>query len=62
MVDRGTTVPLTAFQRQLLAVLSAEPSEDLGYLAGGAALHFEPHSTRFSRDLDFGMAVHAARA
>lgn len=46
-------MPLTTFQRQLLAVLSAEPSEDLGYLAGGAALHFEPHSTRFSRDLDF---------
>lgn len=46
-------MPLTTFQRQLLAVLSAEPSDDLGYLAGGAALHFEPNSTRFSRDLDF---------
>ena len=25
----------------------------MSYLAGGAALHFEPNSTRFSRDLDF---------
>lgn len=25
----------------------------MGYLAGGAALHFTPESTRFSRDLDF---------
>jgi hypothetical protein len=45
-------VPLTQFQRELLAVLAAErPTEK--YLAGGAALHFAPNSTRFSRDLDF---------
>lgn len=49
----GATVPLTAFQRQLLADLATGPSDDLGYLAGGAALHFEPNSARFSRDLDF---------
>lgn len=46
-------MPLTSFQQQLLADLTAEPSGNLGYLAGGAALHFEPNSTRFSRDLDF---------
>lgn len=53
MADRGAAVPLTKFQQQLLAALAAAPSEDLGYLAGGAALHFEPKSARFSRDLDF---------
>jgi hypothetical protein len=46
-------VPLTPFQKQLLADLTAGPPDDLGYLAGGAALHFEPNSVRFSRDLDF---------
>jgi hypothetical protein len=45
-------VPLTLFQRALLAELAAARSDDR-YLAGGAALHFEPHSTRFSDDLDF---------
>jgi len=45
-------VPLTGFQRRVLAVLAAEPTDDR-YLAGGAALHFAPNSTRYSDDLDF---------
>jgi hypothetical protein len=45
-------VPLTDFQRQLLAVLAAEPTDDR-YLAGGAALHFAPNSVRYSDALDF---------
>lgn len=53
MVGGGATVPLTAFQQQLLADLATESTDDVGYLAGGAALHFEPNSTRFSHDLDF---------
>ena len=45
-------MPLTEFQRRLLAVLApARRSE--GYLAGGAALHFSPNSARYSHDLDF---------
>jgi hypothetical protein len=46
-------MPLTPFQQQLLADLATEPADDARYLAGGAALHFEPNSTRFSHDLDF---------
>ncbi len=45
-------MPLTEFQRALLATLAAAPNDDR-YLAGGAALHFAPHSTRYSDDLDF---------
>jgi hypothetical protein len=45
-------VPLTPFQRAPLAVLASEPTEDR-YLAGGAALHFAPNSTRYSDDLAF---------
>jgi hypothetical protein len=45
-------VPLTEFQRELLAVLAANRSEQR-YLAGGAALHFAPNSTRYSNALDF---------
>jgi len=45
-------VPLTAFQRSLLATLAQAPTDER-YLAGGAALHFEPHSARYSDDLDF---------
>lgn len=45
-------MPLTAFQQQLLADLST-PRNDERYLAGGAALHFAPHTERFSNDLDF---------
>ena len=45
-------MPLTDFQRTLLAKLAVPPTDDR-YLAGGAALHFAPSSTRFSDDLDF---------
>jgi hypothetical protein len=45
-------VPLTQFQRALLAELAAEPTGDR-YLAGGAAMHFAPNSARYSDDLDF---------
>ncbi|GIW50961.1 MAG: hypothetical protein KatS3mg081_0316 [Gemmatimonadales bacterium] len=45
-------MPLTEFQRAVLADLAAAPN-DQRYLAGGAALHFAPNSTRFSDDLDF---------
>jgi hypothetical protein len=56
-------VPLTGFQRQLLAVLAADPTDDR-YLAGGAALHFAPNSVRYSDDLDFfhDAEDHVARA
>lgn len=56
-------MPLTGFQRQLLAVLAADPTDDR-YLAGGAALHFAPNSVRYSDDLDFFHDVedHVARA
>lgn len=45
-------MPLTAFQRTLLAELARTPTDDR-YLAGGAAMHFAPHSARYSDDLDF---------
>jgi hypothetical protein len=45
-------MPLTDFQRVLLAELAKMPTDDR-YLAGGAALHFAPNSTRYSDDLDF---------
>jgi hypothetical protein len=43
---------LTPFQGALLAELAKAPT-DARYLAGGAALHFAPHSARYSDDLDF---------
>ncbi len=52
MADRETGVPLTDVQRHVLALVARHRSPD-SYLAGGAALHLEPHSTRFSDDLDF---------
>lgn len=52
MGGRETSVPLTDFQRKLLALLAPTRAPD-SYLAGGAALHFQPSSTRYSRDLDF---------
>ncbi len=45
-------MPLTGFQRHLLADLAKSPNDDR-YLAGGAALHFTPNSSRYSDDLDF---------
>ena len=45
-------MPLTSFQRELLAIVAVNRSED-SYLAGGAAIHFTPQSLRYSGDLDF---------
>lgn len=45
-------MPLTDVQRRILAVLAPTRGTE-GYLAGGAALHFEPNTTRYSHDLDF---------
>jgi len=45
-------VPLSEYQRTLLAALAATPNDDR-YLAGDAALHFAPTSARYSDDLDF---------
>ena len=44
-------MPLTDFQARLARLLSTNRTED-SYLAGGAALHLEPNSRRFSNDLD----------
>lgn len=52
MAGRDGTVPLTAFQAQLLAVVAQTRAPD-SYLAGGAALHFAANSLRYSNDLDF---------
>ncbi len=45
-------MPLTDFQRTILALLAETRSPD-SYLAGGTALQFSPNSTRFSKDLVF---------
>ena len=52
MADWQQVVPLTTFQRELLAALARDRATD-GYLAGGAAIHFAPNSARYSDDLDF---------
>ncbi|MGQ0764974.1 MAG: hypothetical protein ACT4OZ_04825 [Gemmatimonadota bacterium] len=44
-------MPLTGFQRAVLGVIGASRTPD-NYLAGGAAIHFEPNSIRYSGDLD----------
>jgi hypothetical protein len=45
-------VPLTPYQEEVARLLSANRSFD-SYLAGGAAIHLEPHTTRYSNDLDY---------
>lgn len=45
-------MPLTDFQRKLLTTVAHEEAGE-SYLAGGAAIHFAPTSTRYSNDLDF---------
>jgi hypothetical protein len=45
-------MPLTEFQARILSELAKIRTDDR-YLAGGAALHFGPNTTRFSNDLDF---------
>lgn len=44
-------MPLTRFQRTLLAILAPSRTPE-SYLAGGTALHFSAESTRYSHDLD----------
>ncbi|MFW5925734.1 MAG: hypothetical protein ACOCV4_06175 [Myxococcota bacterium] len=45
-------MPLTPFQADIATRLSENRTPD-SYLAGGAALHIEPNSTRYSNDLDY---------
>lgn len=45
-------MPLTAYQEAIARLLSANRSFD-SYLAGGAAIHLEPQTTRYSNDLDY---------
>jgi hypothetical protein len=45
-------VPLTEFQADVVRLLSHQRTPD-SYLAGGAALHIEPNSRRYSNDLDY---------
>lgn len=45
-------MPLTSFQQAVAHLLSTQRSPD-SYLAGGAALHLEPNSIRYSNDLDY---------
>lgn len=52
MAHWTVAVPLSDYQREVLALVAQTRSPD-SYLAGGAALHFAPNSTRYSDDLDF---------
>lgn len=45
-------MPLTAFQQGVARLLSETRTPD-SFLAGGAALHLEPNSLRYSNDLDY---------
>ncbi len=45
-------MPLTGFQKTLAHLLAGNRRPD-SYLAGGAAIHFEPNSKRYSNDLDY---------
>jgi hypothetical protein len=45
-------LPLTTFQAAIAELLSVNRSHD-SYLAGGAAMHIEPNSKRYSNDLDY---------
>jgi len=45
-------MPLTEYQAELARLLSDNRTFD-SYLAGGAALHIEPNSKRYSNDLDY---------
>src|ERR1700690_3556535 len=51
LADRSKPMPLTAFQAAIAELLAVNRSSD-SYLAGGAALHIEPNSKRYSNDLD----------
>jgi len=45
-------MPLTTFQEATARLLSGNRTED-SHLAGGAALHLQPNSKRYSNDLDY---------
>lgn len=45
-------MPLTEFQAGLARLLAENRSPD-SYLAGGAAIHIEPNTSRYSNDLDY---------
>lgn len=45
-------MPLTAFQAAIAELLAVNRTAD-SYLAGGAAMHIEPNSKRYSNDLDY---------
>lgn len=45
-------MPLTPYQEAIARLLAAQRTFD-SYLAGGAAIHLEPQSTRYSNDLDY---------
>jgi hypothetical protein len=45
-------MPLTTFQSAVAELLAVNRSSD-SYLAGGAAIHIEPNSKRYSNDLDY---------
>lgn len=45
-------MPLTGFQAGLARLLAKNRSPD-SYLAGGAAIHIEPNTSRYSNDLDY---------
>lgn len=45
-------MPLTAFQEMVARLLARNRSPD-SYLAGGSAIHIEPNTTRYSKDLDY---------
>lgn len=45
-------MPLTGFQKKIALLLSVNRTSD-SHLAGGAALHFEPNTLRYSNDLDY---------
>jgi hypothetical protein len=45
-------MPVTKIQSKIARLLSQNRSPD-SYLAGGAALHFEPNTVRYSHDLDY---------
>jgi hypothetical protein len=45
-------LPLTSYQAEVARLLSVQRTPD-SYLAGGAALHLEPNTLRFSNDLGY---------
>ncbi|NLF24453.1 MAG: hypothetical protein GX589_02185 [Deltaproteobacteria bacterium] len=45
-------MPLTEFQAVIARLLVVDRTPD-SHLAGGAALHFEPQSARYSSDLGY---------